>query len=113
MGKFNYVLSGKVVPIVAPRDLESGQGLLMGSLFGIVGNTVKAGESTELYLDEVYRLPKAQGVITWGQPIYWDGVAQGVTTTSGTNRLIGASVQNVPDPLATHVEVRLNGVAIV
>lgn len=112
MGKFNFVFSGKVIPIAAPRDVQSGEAILIGDLFGIIGNTVLKGEATELYLDEVYKLPKAQGTIQVGQKLYWDEAEACVTTESEGNKLIGASIETRTDPLSPSVEVRLNGVTV-
>jgi predicted RecA/RadA family phage recombinase len=111
MGKYNYVFSGKVIPITAPRNVDSGEGILIGDLFGIVGNTVLEGEATELYLDGVYKLRKAQGTITVGQRLYWNEAGGWVTTEAEGNKLIGASIENVGITPAT-VEVRLNGVSV-
>jgi predicted RecA/RadA family phage recombinase len=107
MGKYNYVFSGAVIPILAPRDVESGEGLLIKNLFGIVGNTVKKGEATELILEGVFRLPKAQVKIELGQCVYWK-VDDRVTTHPEEGSLIGVSIQSVGE-LDELVEVKLEG----
>jgi predicted RecA/RadA family phage recombinase len=108
MGKYNYVFSGAVIPILAPRDLESGEGLLIKNLFGIVGNTVKKGEATELILEGVFRLPKAQVKIELGQCVYWNADEGHVTNNHEEGSLIGVSIQSVGE-LDELVEVKLEG----
>ena len=111
MGRYNYVFTGKVIPIIAPHDVESGQGLIIESLFGIVGNTVKEGQSTELHLEEAWRLRKATVELKVGEKLYWDAEHGLVSNVAEDKPLIGVSIQNVAaqEPL---VEVRLNGVAL-
>lgn len=108
MPKYNFVFSGKVIPIEAPKNVNSNEGLLVGDLFGVIGNTAVQGESTELYLEGVYRLPKSQDAIDLGQKVYWDEKESLVTAQAQGNRLIGASTQAVKelDPL---VEIKLIG----
>ncbi len=116
MGKFNFVFSGSVIPIIpiiAGRNLNSGEGLLIGNFFGIVGNTVKEGESTELHLVGVYIMPKDKTPIEFGSNVYWNDRDGKVTANPEGGRwvCIGAAIQEA-DATAESVEVRLNGFAL-
>jgi predicted RecA/RadA family phage recombinase len=107
----NYVQEGKNVTVIAPADVVGGQGLLVGSLFGVVGKDAKSGEEVEVATVGVYELPKttAQAWASAFAAIYWDNTAKKLSTTSAGNTKIGINmvVQGANDAFA---RVRLNGV---
>ena len=92
--------------------MASGQGILVGSLFGVCTTSGEIGDSVELSLEGVFTLPKASAdTPTKFAPAYWDAAESEVTTVSTDNTLIGVFV----DPLAggtTEADVRLNGVSV-
>ena len=68
----NFVQPGNAIDFVAGADLVSGQGLILGSLFGVVANDVLTGGNGVLYTEGVYELPKkAATAMTFGQPVEW------------------------------------------
>ncbi|MBF0437449.1 MAG: DUF2190 family protein [Magnetococcales bacterium] len=107
----NWILSGDTVTVVAPAAVNSGEGLMVGSLFGVAVSTAAINENVEISTTGVVDLPKASGAITQGAKIYWDNTAKNVTTTVGTNTLIGCAIvaAAVGDAIA---RVRLNGVVM-
>lgn len=59
--------------------MTSGQGVLVGNLFGVVAKTAAEGESVEIATIGVYELPKlASAVIAAGDPVAWDNTAKEV-----------------------------------
>ncbi|MBF0437441.1 MAG: DUF2190 family protein, partial [Magnetococcales bacterium] len=88
----NWILSGDTVTVVAPAAVNSGEGLMVGSLFGVAVSTAAINENVEISTTGVVDLPKASGAITQGAKIYWDNTAKNITTTVGTNTLIGCAI---------------------
>lgn len=109
----NYLQNGDTVTLVAPADVASGAGVLVGSLFGVALTTQKSGENVEARVTGVVDLAKvtAQAWSTVGLLIYWDNTAKNATTTSTSNKLIGVNVATAANPSATG-RVRLNGAVI-
>lgn len=106
----NYIQMGHTVTLVAPADVSSGGGVLVGKLFGVANTDALSGADVEVTLCGVFELPKASGAITAGALVYWDNTAKNVTTTSTSNTLIGAAVVAAASGDAT-ARVRLNGIA--
>ncbi|PIK74823.1 DUF2190 family protein [Methylobacterium frigidaeris] len=107
----NYVQKGHTLTLVAPYDVASGAGLLVGSLFGVASFAALSGGNVEAAIEGVYDLPKADSQ-AWAQgaKIYWDNAAKVCTTVATSNTLIGAAVLPVAGSAGqTTGRVRLNG----
>ncbi|MEO5364523.1 MAG: DUF2190 family protein [Magnetococcus sp. DMHC-8] len=105
----NYIQPGDTVTVIAPATVNSGEGLLIGALFGVAVTTAVTGANVEMVTEGVVDLPKAAVGVTQGAKVYWDNSAKNVTTTAGANTLIGCAIMAaaVGDSI---VRVRLNGV---
>lgn len=107
----NFTAPGDRLTFTAAADISSGDGVLVGQIFGVVTGDVASGEQGTLSLTGVYSLPKATGQ-AWaaGDPIYWDASAGECTTDPDAATLIGAAtaVALAGDTSGT---VRLNGIA--
>ncbi|MEO5364473.1 MAG: DUF2190 family protein [Magnetococcus sp. DMHC-8] len=105
----NFIQPGDTVTVNAPVAVSSGDGLLVGALFGVVLSTAAVNTNVEMLTEGVVDLPKAAVAITQGAKVYWDNTAKTVTTTSAGNTLIGCAIlaAAVGDSTA---RVRLNGV---
>lgn len=107
----NFVQCGDTITAIAPTGgVNSGDGMLFGTLFGVAAYTAAAGAEVELAVEGVFNLTKASGAITAGALVYWDDTAKDVTTTATSNTLIGAAILAAASGDAT-ARVRLNGVA--
>ncbi len=107
----NFIQPGHVVTFTAPAGgIQTGAGMLSGSLFGVASTTAAAGAEVEGAVEGVFELPKAADDVSFGERLYWDETAKNVTTTATDNTLIGAAVASAASSVAT-VRVRLNGVA--
>ena len=104
----NWIQNGNTVTVVAPADVLSGAGLLVGTLFGLALSNALSGADVEISTNGVVDLPKAADVITQGAKVYWDDTAKNVTTTSAGNTLIGCAIVDAAVGDGT-VRVRLNG----
>jgi predicted RecA/RadA family phage recombinase len=104
----NYVQRGDTLTMPAPYDLSSGDGALVGVVFGVASGDAEATAEVELATVGVYTLPKAAGAVTQGAALYWDNTAKVVTTTSTSNTRIGVCIVPAASGDAT-ATVRLNG----
>lgn len=107
----NFIQNGDVIPFVAGATITSGQLVQVGSLFGIAQNDYASGETGELVLKGVYRLPKlvaaAGDATTAGGPVYFDaGSVSGIDT--GGRVLCGYALE-IAAQATTTVLVRLLG----
>lgn len=108
----NYVQDGDTLSLVAPYDRLSGQGMLVGSIFGVAAVDALSGASVEVEVDGVFDLEKVSAQAwTAGALIYWDDTAKNATSVSTSNKLIGVAVQSAANPSTTG-RVRLNGAFI-
>jgi len=105
----NFVQHGETLTLAAPADVSSGDGVLVGSIFGIAVETAASGAQVALKTTGVFTLPKATGQAwTVGAKVYWDNTNKVCTTTSSSNTLIGAIVVAALSA-DTSGTVRLNG----
>ncbi|MBZ0138238.1 MAG: DUF2190 family protein [Pseudorhodoplanes sp.] len=106
----NYVQPGNTVTLTAPYDVASGDGLLVGAIFGVATGAAANGEAIETALVGVFDLKKV-GSQAWavGDKIYWDNTAKQATKTATDNTLIGVAIEAVGNGAGETVgRVRLN-----
>lgn len=102
----NFVQNGERITLAAPAAITSGDGVLVGDLFGVAEGSAASGADVVLVLEGVFTLPKAAGVIALGANVYWNTTNKNVTTTSSGNKLIGNAFVAAADA-ATSVIVRI------
>jgi predicted RecA/RadA family phage recombinase len=108
----NFVSHGDTMNFPAPYDVASGEGALIGALFGVAVAAYKANDpKAQFKTTGVITLPKTSAQAwTAGQKIYWDATNKVVTSTATSNTLIGVAASAAANPSAAG-DVRLNGVA--
>ena len=106
----NYVQPGNTITLTAPYAVASGDGLLVGSIFGVASGTAALGETVEAALTVVYDLKKvASQAWAAGDKVYWDNTAKEATKTTTSNTLIGVAVVAVAGGASDIIgRVRLN-----
>ncbi len=104
----NFVQRGDTLTFTSPAPVSSGQGAVMGALFGVAASEAAAGAPFQAAVVGVFELPKEAGVIDAGAKVHWNAASARVTTQAAGNRLIGAATESAADA-ATTVRVRLNG----
>lgn len=109
----NFRREGNSNSVPAPSGgVVAGDGVLVGSLFGIAAIDAADGESVEIACVGVFEMKKTSAQAwTVGAKVYWDSTNKVVTTTASGNSLIGVAVGAAANPSATGL-VRLNGVSI-
>lgn len=105
----NFVKPGHVMTVPAPADVQSGDLVVVGSLFGIAAFSALAGADVEIKCGGVYDVPKVSAQAwTVGAPVYWDPAAKAVTNVAGALTKIGVAAAVAANPSAFG-RVRLNG----
>lgn len=106
----NYVQPGNTLTLSAPYAVTSGDGLLVGSIFGVAAGDAASGATVETALTGVFDLTKI-GSQAWtvGAKVYWDDTNKRCTTVATDNTLIGVAVEAVAGGAGDTIgRVRLN-----
>jgi predicted RecA/RadA family phage recombinase len=106
----NYVQPGATLTLTAPYAVTSGDGLLVGSIFGVAAGDAASGAAVETALIGVFDLTKI-GSQAWtvGAKVYWDDTNKRCTTVATDNTLIGVAVEAVAGGAGDTIgRVRLN-----
>jgi predicted RecA/RadA family phage recombinase len=89
----NFVAPGHSTTVTAPYALTSGQGALVGALFGVAQHDAANAAQVVLGLEGIYDLTKEPSLaITAGARVFWDNTNRRVTTTATSNFPIGIAV---------------------
>jgi predicted RecA/RadA family phage recombinase len=113
----NFIQHGDTVTVAAPSGgIASGDGVLIGSLFGVAATTQAEGSDVEISTRGVFDLPKATGDdFTLGAEVYWDTTTKKAVnnmSTGGGDARIGVALEAAGSS-ATTVRCRLDGVVTV
>lgn len=105
----NFIQTGETLTVIAPYDVLSGAGVLVGKLFGIAQIDAKSGEEVEITRRGVFEHAKTSGQAwTQGADIYWDDAGKVFTTTSTSNTLVAKAALAAANPSSIG-RVVLNG----
>jgi len=92
----NYIQPGNTVTLLAPYAVASGDGMLVGAVFGVATAAAGNGEAVEACLVGVFDLKKtASQAWAVGDKVYWDNTAKEATKTAVGNTLIGVALEAV------------------
>jgi predicted RecA/RadA family phage recombinase len=87
----NFVQMDGVITVIAPYAVASGQGVLVGALFGIAAYDAALGAAVEIKREGVFDVSAVTAdTAAQGAKIYWDNTARKLTTTVASNTLVGA-----------------------
>ena len=105
----NFIQNGDILELSTPYDRLSGQGALVGAIFGVATADYTTGTNGQYLVSGVVELNKATAdVVTQGAKLYWANTPKEVTIISSGNTLIGVAVVPAANGTTT-VNVRLNG----
>ena len=103
----NFIKSGDTITLAAPYAVLSGDGCLVGSLFGVASFDAVLNASVELLTEGEFRLKKTSALaIGAGDVLYWDDSAKELNKTS-TGVPVAVAVVAADNPSAT-VHCRLS-----
>ena len=106
----NYVQPGNTITLTAPYAVASGDGLLVGSIFGVAAGTAARGEPVAPALTGDFDITTtASQAWAAGDKVYWDNTAKEATKTTTSNTVIGVAVVAVAGGAGDTIgRVRLN-----
>ena len=98
----NFIQPGGTVTLTAPSDVSSGDGLLVGSLFGVASGDAASGADVEAVTEGVFDLAKTSAQ-AWsqGDKVYWDDTNKECTVVAAGNVLIGVAMVDAANPTDT------------
>ena len=107
-----YIQNGHVITLPTPAGgVVSGDGLIVGSIFGVAAYSAAEGDPVELATTGVYKLPKASAaVLGVGARVAWDNTAKQINTPGAGRFPVGIATEAAGNGI-TSVAVRLDGVA--
>lgn len=107
----NYIQKGDVITVPAPAGgIASGEGAIIGNIFGIAAYAATEGDQLELAITGVFKLPKATAaVLTVGARVAWDNTAKNINVPGAGRFSVGVATEAAGNGI-TSVEVRLDGV---
>ena len=88
----NWIKPGKVITMIAPYDVKSGEGLLVGACFAVATYDALSTKEVEAVRFGQVALKKAAGASTGGAAnaiAYWNNSTKVVTAVVGSNKAIG------------------------
>lgn len=99
----NYIQEGKHVTITGPSGgLSSGDGVLIGSLFGIATTDIAEGDEGVICTQGIFELPKTSALaIDYGDNVYWDPTQGEVNKTASGQSRVGVAVEDAANPSST------------
>lgn len=107
----NFVQPGSTLTVVAPYDLNPGDGCLVGIVFGIAcGKYLSGATDAEVQTEGVFDITALTTDTASGSTLvaaYWDNTNKRITTTSSGNTKVGAIVAAKANGDTT-ARVRLN-----
>ncbi|GEO80965.1 DUF2190 family protein [Pararhodospirillum oryzae] len=108
----NFVQDGHIVTITAPAGgVSSGDGILVGALFGVALTDAAEGEAVNVQLSGAWSLPKASAaVFAQGGAVSWDSTA-GQCVAPATGKVPVGTALVAAGSGTTSVVVRLDGTA--
>lgn len=108
----NYIQEGRMITLAAPTGgVTSGDGVVIGALFGVASKTAAEGETVTIATEGVFDLPKlASAVIAAGDAVAWDDTAKEINVPATGRYPIGIAIEAAGNGAST-VRVRLDGIA--
>jgi len=108
----NFIQSGDLIEATAPAGgVTSGDGVMIGNLFGVAGGTAAEGYAFTLATKGVYELPKrSTATFTSGGVVSWDVSLKHCDAPGSGLYPIGAATEAAGNGTTT-VKVRLDGVS--
>jgi predicted RecA/RadA family phage recombinase len=99
----NYIQPGQTVTIAAPTGgVLSGQGVLIGTLFGIAQYDAVEGADVEILTEGVVEIAKTSALqIGVGDRLFWDATNKVVNKTATAQVCVGIAASAAANPSGT------------
>ncbi|MBT3361452.1 MAG: DUF2190 family protein [Rhodospirillales bacterium] len=108
-----FIQDGNIITVTAAANIASGDGVLVGNIFGISVLDAVAGDEVEIATVGVYELPKlSTAVIAQGDRVAWNSSTGKVVVPATGMFPLGVATLAAGNGTAT-IKVRLDGIATV
>ena len=99
----NYIQPGRSITVAAPTGgVLSGDGVLIGTLFGIAQYDAVEGAEVEILTEGVVEIGKTSALaIGVGDRLFWDDTNNLVNKTTTAQQQVGVAVAAAANPSAT------------
>ena len=99
----NYIQPGRSITVATPTGgVLSGQGVLIGTLFGIAQYDAVEGAEVEILTQGVVEIGKTSALaISVGDRLFWDDTNKRVNKTTTAQQQVGVAVAAAANPSAT------------
>ena len=99
----NYIQPGRSITVAAPTGgVLSGDGVLIGTLFGIAQYDAVEGAEVEILTEGVVEIGKTSALaISVGDRLFWDDTNKLVNKTTTAQQQVGVAVAAAANPSAT------------
>ena len=99
----NYIQPGHTITVAAPTGgVLSGDGVLIGTLFGIAQYDAAEGADVEILTEGVVEIAKTSALqIGVGDRLFWDATNKVVNKTATAQVCVGVAVSAAANPSAT------------
>ncbi len=88
----NFIQPGDTLSLLAPYDVASGAGFLVGFIFAVASSAALSGAAVEGVREGVFELTAlSTDTAAIGAKLYWDNTNKRLTTTSASNTLVGVA----------------------
>ncbi len=107
----SYIAPGKSITLTAPTGgVVSGDGVLIGTLFGIAQFDAIEGAEVEILTEGVVEIGKTSALqIGVGDRLFWDATNKVVNKTATAQVCVGVAVSAAANPSAA-VQIKLGAV---
>ena len=90
----NFIQPGDSLTLLAPYAVTSGQGVLVGAIFGVAAYDAALNAAIECQTEGVFDITKEPALaITAGARLFWDNTNRRITTTATGNFHVGIATQ--------------------
>ena len=99
----NFIQPGRHITVTAPTGgVLSGEGVLIGTLFGIAQYDAAEGAEVEILTEGVVDIGKTSALaISVGDRLFWDGTNKVVNKTATAQVCVGVAVSVAANPSDT------------
>lgn len=100
----NYNSKGDAIQYTPTSAVTAGDVIVLGSLVGVATEDIAANALGSLVVEGVFEFPKAvtsADAIAVGAKVYWDDSGEVVTTTAGSLKVAGYTIEAAAASTAT------------
>lgn len=108
----NYIHPGNTLTLVAPYEVNDGDCVHIGAIFGVAKSWACLGEAVEIVTTVVFDVKKCPEEI-WevGEKLYWDSKDRKITNVVSGNHFVGLVIDPVSRQSNAFGRIKIFGLA--